>query len=101
MALEKKEADFKKGEASMTDLQFSAYVELRDKYEALLQEVVVLRLDAERRGSEETVYQFRQYEEMRDKVEELTKELSSLRKENAGLRMQEDIFKNSYKRYKM
>ena len=93
------EAVFAKGEGSMTDLQFSAYVELRDKYEALLKEVVVLRLSAEKKvDSEEADYRFRQYEELRDKCDELSKDLTAMRRENARLRMQEDIFKNSYKR---
>ena len=100
MAIEK-DGDSAKGEATMTDKQFSAYVEIRDKYEALLQEVIVLRMAAEKRSEGDSDYQFRQYEEMRNKCEELGKELVSLRRENARLRMQEDIFKNSHRRYKM
>ena len=100
MAPDKNNADFTKGEEPMTDLQFTAYAEMRDKYEALLQEVIVLRVAAEKRSEGDSDYQFRQYEEMRDKVEDLGKEISSLRRENARLKMQEDMFKSSYKKYR-
>ena len=101
MAAEKSNDDLPEVDEPMTDMQFSAYVEIRDKYEALLQEVVVLRVTAEKRVEGDSDYQFKQYEEMRDKVDELGKEVASLRRENTRLRMQEDVYKSSYKRYKM
>ena len=90
--------DYAKGESPMTDLQFTAYVELRDKYEALL----ALRLEPPDRPDEavnETL--FRRYEQVRDKCEELSNELALLRKENAGLLMQLDMRKSAYGRYRL
>jgi len=90
--------DCAKGESPMTDLQFTAYVELRDKYEALLS----LRLEPPK--SEDTPVNetlFQRYEQIRDKCEELGNELALLRKENAGLRMQLDMRKSAYGRYRL
>ena len=89
--------DFAKGETPMTDLQFTAYVELRDKYEALLE----LRV-APQKESESSVddFLFQRYEQVRDKCEELSNELTLLRKENAGLQMQLDMVKSTYRRYR-
>jgi len=101
MAPKKSSGDSIKDEEPMTDLQFSAYVEIRDKYEGLLQEVIALRVAAEKRVEGDSDYQFKQYEEMRDRVEELSKEIVSLRRENARLRMQEDMFRNSHRKYRI
>ena len=90
--------DYTKGESPMTDLQFTAYVELRDKYEALL----ALRIEPPK-SEEEPVNEtlFRSYEQVRDKCEELGNELALLRKENAGLRLQLDMRKSAYGRYRL
>jgi len=89
---------FAKGESPMTDLQFSAYVELRDKYEALLE----LRL-APSIKADDTVndYQFKRYEQLRDKCDKLSGELDSLRKENATLKLQMDMLKSNAKKYRL
>ena len=79
----------------MTDLQFTAYTDLRDKYEALLQETVELRLAAPCR-TEDVVseQQFERYVELRDKYDEQGSELVSLRKENTKLKMQLEMVKS-------
>ena len=90
--------DYAKGETPMTDQQFAAYVELRDKYEALLE----LRLAPAIRADEPVSdYQFKRFEQLRDDCEELKTELASLRKENAGLKMQLEMIKNSSRRYRL
>jgi seryl-tRNA synthetase len=97
-------ADFAKGESPMTDLQFNAYIELRDKYEALLQELAELRRRAPASASahvaEESTsdYQFQKYEQLRNKNEDLNKEIALLRKENARLKMQIDMLMSNSKR---
>ena len=91
--------DTVKGESPMTDLQFTAYIELRDKYETLLQEAVMLRLSPSPKGNEPVSdYQFQQYEQIRDRNDELSRELASLRKENAKLKLQVDILRTSSRR---
>jgi len=89
--------DYAKGESPMTDFQFTAYLELREKYESLLQEVVELRL-VPISNSESGVsdYQFQRFEEIRDKNEELNNELAVMRKENTRLKMQVELLKTSY-----
>jgi len=90
--------DYSKGESPMTDEQFKAYVELRDKYEALLE----LRLAPQNAGNEVVGdYQFRRYDQLRDEHEALKIESAQLRKENAGLKMQLDMFKSSARRYRL
>ena len=89
--------DLAKGESPMTDQQFAAYVELRDKYEALLELRVAVPNKTEGNVSD---YQFKQYEQLRDECEGLRAELSLLRKENASLMMQLDTLKSSSRRYK-
>jgi len=88
-------SSFAEGESPMTDLQFSAYVELRDKYEALLE----LRL-APPQKEEDAVsdYQFKRYEQLRDKCEKQTLEIDQLRKDNTSLRMQVEMLKANTKR---
>ena len=96
-----------KGESPMTDLQFTAYIEIRNKYEALLQEVVALRMgsaqvkaeDAEGTEAKEIVsdYQFQRYEQLRDKCEALSAELASMRKENTKLKLQVEMLKSSFR----
>jgi len=82
----------------MTDEQFKAYVELRDKYEALLE----LRLAPQCAGNEVVSdYQFKRYEQLRDEHEAMKTELAQLRKENTGLKMQLDMFKSSARRYRI
>ena len=86
----------------MTDLQFTAYVELRDKYETLLQEATELRYSLPQKAEDVVSdYQFQRYEQVRDRCEELDKELSLLRKENAKLKMQLEMFKTSSKRIRL
>ena len=89
-----KPTDYEKGEASMTDYQFKAYSELRDKYDALLQETNQLR-QKEPHHSEEgmTDYQFRRYEKLRDKYEEIKFELAVLREENTRLKVQAEMLR--------
>ena len=78
----------------MTDLQFNAYVELRNKYDELLQEADRMRRAAPRTSDEGmTDYQFRRYEKLRDKCEELERELALLREENAKLKIQLEMSK--------
>jgi len=82
----------------MTDQQFAAYVELRDKYEALLELRIAPLSKAEDAASD---YQFKRYEQLRDECEGLKTEIALLRKENTGLRMQLDMFKSSAKKFKL
>jgi len=90
--------DFSKGESPMTDLQFTAYVELRDKFEALLQEAAGLSsVPPARSDAALSDYQFRRFEQVRDKNEELNSELKLLRKENARLKLQIELLQSSYK----
>ena len=90
--------DYSKGETPMTDEQFKAYVELRDKYEALLELRVKPQIADDDSVSD---YQFKRFEQLRDEHEELRNELALLRKENAGLKMQLDMFKSSSRRYRL
>jgi len=89
--------DSSKGDSQMTDIQFTAYVELRDKYETLLQEAVALRLKPSV-AAESTVsdYQFQRFEEVRDKCEELNNELIAMKKENIRLKMQVELLRTGY-----
>ena len=90
--------DFSKGESPMTDLQFTAYVELRDKYEALLQEAAGESLAPPAKAdSAFSDYQFRRFEQVRDKNEELNGEIALLRKENSRLKLQIELLQSSYK----
>ena len=93
-----------KGESPMTDLQFTAYIEIRNKYEALLQEVVALRMGSAQVKTEDTDgkevvsdYQFQRYEQLRDKCEALSAELASMRKENTKLKLQVEMLKSSFR----
>jgi len=94
--------DFSKGESPMTDLQFTAYVELREKYEALLKEAagssLVPPTKAEAALSD---YQFRRFEQVRDKNEELSGEIALLRKENSRLKLQIELLQSSYKVHRL
>ena len=90
--------DYSKGETPMTDEQFKAYVELRDKYEALLELRVKPQGVADDTASD---YQFKRFEQLRDEHEELRNEIALLRKENAGLRMQLEMFRSSARRYRL
>jgi len=91
--------DTVKGESPMTDLQFTAYIELRDKYETLLQEALAMKLAPSQKGEDSVSdYQFQQYEQIRDRNDELKTELASLRKENAKLKLQVDILRTSSRR---
>ena len=86
--------NYTKGETPMTDLQFNAYVELRNKYDELLQEADKMRRVAPRSSDDGmTDYQFRRYEKLRDKCEELDRELALLREENAKLKIQLEMSK--------
>lgn len=90
-------AHLKKGETPMTDLQFTAYMDIRDKYEALLQETIALRLAPQGKASDNVDdYQFKKYEEVRDECEQLRTELTALHKENTRLRMQVELLKSGY-----
>ena len=81
----------------MTDLQFTAYMELRDKYETLLQEIASLRLAPPgAAGGTLSDYQFQRFEEVRDRCEELNKEITVLKRENTRLKMQVELLKTSY-----
>ena len=89
-----KSEDSAKGETSMTDYQFRAYVELRDKYDALLQEMNSLRRnDPQVADDGMTDYQFKRYEKLRDKYEEMKLELSLLREENIKLQIQAEMLR--------
>ena len=89
-----KSADAAKGEAAMTDYQFKAYVELRDKYDALLLETEQLR-NNEPQAVEDgmTDYQFRRYEKLRDKYEEMRVEMAMLREMNVKLQIQIEMMR--------
>jgi len=89
--------NYAKGETPMTDQQFAAYVELRDKYEALLELRIAPIKEAEDAISD---YQFKRYEQLRDECEGLKAEIAMLRKENADLSMQLDMLKYSIKSFK-
>ena len=108
-----KSADTVKGEAAMTDFQFKAYIELRDKYDAAVRELELMRqkneiqmqANAEKQAEiqaksaqadEGTMsdYQFQRYEKLRDKCEELTHENTLLREENAKLKVQAEMLKS-------
>ena len=108
-----KSADTVKGEAAMTDFQFKAYIELRDKYDVAVRELELMRqkteiqakAQAERQaelqaksvsGDEGTMsdYQFQRYEKLRDKCEELGHENALLREENAKLKVQAEMLKS-------
>ena len=92
-----KSFDCIEGEASMTDYQFKAYVELRDKYDALVQETNQLRQkepgNVQSGQDGMTDYQFRRYEKLRDKYEEVSHELSLLREENIKLQIQAEMLR--------
>ena len=89
-----KSSDIERGEASMTDYQFKAYIELRDKYDALLNEMNQLRQKEPQSGEEGmTDYQFRRYEKLRDRYEDMRHELLLLREENAKLKIQAEMLK--------
>jgi len=92
--MQDKPADAIKGEAAMTDYQFKAYVELRDKYDALLLETEQLR-NNEPQPVEDgmTDYQFRRYEKLRDKYEEMKVEIAMLREMNVKLQIQVEMMK--------
>jgi len=90
--------DISKGESPMTDLQFTAYAELRDKYEALLQEVAGESLVPSGKAEFSlSDYQFKRFEQVRDKCEELTSEIALLKKENARLKLQVELLQSSYR----
>ena len=89
-----KSANAAEGEAAMTDYQFKAYVELRDKYDALLLETEQLRKN-EPQAVEDgmTDYQFRRYEKLRDKYEEMKVEMTMLREMNVKLQIQIEMMR--------
>ena len=89
-----KSVDYSEGESSMTDYQFKAYIELRDKYDALLQEVNQSRHQEPCNDQDGmTDYQFRRYEKLRDKCEQMSHELALLREENIKLQIQTEMLK--------
>ena len=87
----------------MTDFQFKAYLELRDKYEALLREMDNVN-QTNTRNTEDgmTDFQFRRYEKLRDKCDEMSHELAMLREENIRLQIQAEMLKtlNEKKQYR-
>ena len=103
-----KSTDTVKGEAAMTDFQFKAYIELRDKYEAAVKELESLRKKGEiqaeiaaevqamtgARDDGMSDYQFQRYEKLRDKCEEMAHENALLREENAKLKVQAEMLKS-------
>ena len=91
-----------KSESPMTDLQFTAYMELRDKYEALLAEVTALRL-AQPCADDAPMsdYQFQRYEQIRDKCETLSNELAQVRKENTKLKLQAEMLRSGLRMSKI
>jgi len=101
MAPDKDKVDYAKGETPMTDQQFAAYVELRDKYEALLELKVAPIVPGSNADEPVSDYQFKRFEQLRDECEELKNELALLKKENAGLKMQLDMMKSSSRRYRL
>ena len=89
-----KPTDCAKDEASMTDYQFKTYIELRDKYDALVQELEQLRQKEPNKTEDGmTDFQFRRYEKLRDKYEEMSHELSMLREENIKLQIQAEMLR--------
>ena len=87
-------ADKTKGEAAMTDYQFKTYVELRDKYDALLLEMDQLRLNSTITTEDGmTDYQFKRYEKLRERYEELKLEVSMLREVNVKLQIQVEMMR--------
>ena len=89
-----KSVDYAKGDASMTDYQFRAYIDLRDKYDALVQDMNQLRQKESSNGEDGmTDYQFRRYEKLRDECEELRREIYLLREENTKLKIQSEMLK--------
>ena len=89
-----KSVDTVRGEASMTDYQFKAYIDLRDKYDAVVQELNQLRVEETQTAEiPMTDYQFRRYEKLRDKYEDMRVELSLLREENSKLKIQAEMLK--------
>ena len=83
-----------KGETNMTDYQFRTYVELRDKYDAVLLELEQLRQKAPQTVDDGmTDYQFRRYEKLRDKYEELKVELAMQREVNVKLQIQVEMMR--------
>ena len=89
-----KPEDSMRGDASMTDYQFQAYVELRDKYDALLQEMnSLLRKDESIADDGMSNYQFKRYEKLRDKYEEARREIAVLREENIKLQIQAEMLR--------
>jgi hypothetical protein len=100
--MEQEIVNYAKGETPMTDMQFTAYVELRDKYETLLQEATELRYALPQKADEPASdYQFQRYEQARDRCEELDRELTVLRRENAKLKIQIEMYKSSNKRIRV
>ena len=103
-----KSTDTVKGEAAMTDFQFKSYIELRDKYDAAVRELELLRkkneiqaqVQAEIQAKTESMddgmsdYQFQRYEKLRDKCEEMAHENALLREENAKLKVQAEMLKS-------
>ena len=89
-----KSFDHSEGESSMTDFQFKAYIELRDKYDALVQEMNQLRQKETSDGQDGmSDYQFRRYEKLRDKYEEASHQLALLREENIKLQIQAEMLR--------
>ena len=89
-----KPVDNAEGEASMTDYQFRSYIELRDKYDALVLELNQLRQNTPHTADDGmTDYQFRRYEKLRDKYEEVSHELALLREENIKLQIQTEMLR--------
>ena len=90
--------DTLKGESPMTDLQFTAYVELREKYEVLLREAEGSSLvPPDKAKTVLSDYQFKRFEQVRDRCEELNSEIALLRKENSRLKLQLELLQGSYK----
>ena len=103
-----KSIDTVKGEAAMTDFQFKSYIELRDKYDAAVRELEVIRkqkeiqaeiqaeVEAKTSSLDEGMsdYQFQRYEKLRDKCEEMAHENALLREENARLKVQAELYKS-------
>ena len=105
-----KPTDTVKGEAAMTDFQFKAYIELRDKYDAAVRELDLMRQKSELQAKAQAEikaksasttddgsmsdYQFQRYEKLRDKCEEMAHENALLREENAKLKVQAEMLKS-------
>ena len=87
-------SDLVKGEATMTDYQFKAYVDLRDKYDALLLEMDQLRQSQPQNPEDGmTDYQFRRYEKLRERYEEMKLEVAMLRETNVKLQIQVEMMR--------